>query len=106
MLVREFLFTYLPILDIRFTLLVFLEVEQTGTHTQFYDKFNIRYNISQIFNSIWNNQMYRNKLREESRSVNYLTIFKIINNENNIYLYIYINIHLYMIFAIEKWKPL
>lgn len=68
--------------------LIFLEVEQTGTHTQFYDKFNIRYNISQIFNSIWNNQMYRNKLREESRSVNYSS-FKIINNENNIYLYLY-----------------
>jgi len=45
----------------------YVEVEQTGTHTQFYDKFNIRYNISQIFNSIWNNQMYRDKLREESR---------------------------------------
>ncbi|GBC03242.1 hypothetical protein RclHR1_05020019 [Rhizophagus clarus] len=45
----------------------YVEVEQTGTHTQFYDKFNIRYNISQIFNSIWNNQMHRNKLREESR---------------------------------------
>ncbi|EXX53635.1 hypothetical protein RhiirA5_349834 [Rhizophagus irregularis] len=47
----------------------YVEVEQTGTHTQFYDKFNIRYNISQIFNSIWNNQMYRNKLREESRKM-------------------------------------
>ncbi|RIA98699.1 ubiquitin elongating factor core-domain-containing protein [Glomus cerebriforme] len=45
----------------------YVEVEQTGTHTQFYDKFNIRYNISQIFNSIWNNPIYRDKLKEESR---------------------------------------
>ncbi|CAG8448174.1 2139_t:CDS:10, partial [Ambispora gerdemannii] len=43
-----------------------VEVEQTGMHSQFYDKFNIRYNISQIFKTIWYNSAHREKLREES----------------------------------------
>ncbi|KAK6517248.1 hypothetical protein TWF281_003911 [Arthrobotrys megalospora] len=45
----------------------YIEVEQTGAHTQFYDKFNIRYNISQVVKSIWRNQTYREKLGQESR---------------------------------------
>ncbi|CAG8676292.1 43969_t:CDS:10 [Gigaspora margarita] len=45
----------------------YVEVEQTGAHTQFYDKFNIRYNISQIFKAIWGNHVHKEKLREESR---------------------------------------
>ncbi|KAK6351703.1 hypothetical protein TWF718_004852 [Orbilia javanica] len=45
----------------------YIEVEQTGAHTQFYDKFNIRYNISQVVKAIWRNQTYREKLGQESR---------------------------------------
>ncbi|KAK6339107.1 hypothetical protein TWF696_009891 [Orbilia brochopaga] len=45
----------------------YIEVEQTGAHTQFYDKFNIRYNISQVVKSIWRNPNYREKLGQESR---------------------------------------
>ncbi|KAF3924310.1 hypothetical protein ABW21_db0207704 [Orbilia brochopaga] len=45
----------------------YIEVEQTGAHTQFYDKFNIRYNASQVIKSIWRNQTYREKLGQESR---------------------------------------
>ncbi|CAG8708529.1 9385_t:CDS:10, partial [Acaulospora morrowiae] len=44
----------------------YVEVEQTGAHTQFYDKFNIRYNISQIFKAIWNNHAHKERLKEES----------------------------------------
>ncbi|KAF0531124.1 Ubiquitin conjugation factor E4 [Gigaspora margarita] len=47
----------------------YVEVEQTGAHTQFYDKFNIRYNISQIFKAIWGNHVHKEKLREESRNI-------------------------------------
>ncbi|CAG8442490.1 7451_t:CDS:10 [Scutellospora calospora] len=47
----------------------YVEVEQTGTHTQFYDKFNIRYNISQIFKSIWGNHVHKERLKEESRNL-------------------------------------
>ncbi|CAG8536201.1 5268_t:CDS:10 [Dentiscutata heterogama] len=45
----------------------YVEVEQTGAHTQFYDKFNIRYNISQIFKAMWVNHLHKEKLKEESR---------------------------------------
>ncbi|KJE97383.1 hypothetical protein, variant [Capsaspora owczarzaki ATCC 30864] len=31
----------------------FADVENTGSHTQFYDKFNIRYNIAQIVKNLW-----------------------------------------------------
>ncbi|EWC45716.1 hypothetical protein DRE_05053 [Drechslerella stenobrocha 248] len=44
----------------------YIEVEQTGANTQFYDKFNIRYNISQVIKSIWRNANYREKLEQES----------------------------------------
>ncbi|CAG8606478.1 30901_t:CDS:10, partial [Racocetra persica] len=47
----------------------YVEVEQTGVHTQFYDKFNIRYNISQIFKEIWGNHIHKEKLKEESRNI-------------------------------------
>jgi len=45
----------------------YIEIEKTGAHTQFYDKFNIRYHISQIFKVIWQNPIYREKLAQESR---------------------------------------
>lgn len=45
---------------------IYLEVEQTGASSQFYDKFNIRYNISHIMKTIWNHPAHRKKLREES----------------------------------------
>lgn len=43
------------------------EVEQTGASSQFYDKFNIRYNISHIMKTIWSHPAHRAKLREESQ---------------------------------------
>ncbi|CAG8568426.1 6693_t:CDS:10 [Paraglomus occultum] len=46
----------------------YVEVEQTGAHTQFYDKFNIRYNISQVFKCIRVHHTHRDKLKEESRN--------------------------------------
>lgn len=45
----------------------YVEVEQTGTSSQFYDKFNIRYNISHIMKTIWNHPAHRAKLRQESQ---------------------------------------
>lgn len=42
------------------------EVESTGTHTQFYDKFNIRYEIFQIIKCIWSNPIYREHLSLEA----------------------------------------
>jgi ubiquitin conjugation factor E4 B len=44
----------------------YIEVEQTGASSQFYDKFNTRYYISQIIKCIWANNIYRSKLEKES----------------------------------------
>jgi len=45
----------------------YIEVESTGTHTQFYDKFNIRYEIFQVIKVIWDNDIYKQRLQQESR---------------------------------------
>ncbi|KAL8917560.1 MAG: hypothetical protein Q9172_005785 [Xanthocarpia lactea] len=45
----------------------YIEVENTGAHTQFYDKFNIRYEIFQIIKCVWDNRVYREHLDEESK---------------------------------------
>lgn len=44
----------------------YIEAEFTGTHTQFFDKFNIRYEIFQIIKCIWSNPVYQNKLSIEA----------------------------------------
>lgn len=45
----------------------YIECESTGTHTQFYDKFNIRYEIFQVIKCIWPNPVYRDNLATEAR---------------------------------------
>jgi ubiquitin conjugation factor E4 B len=45
------------------------ECESTGAHTQFYDKFNIRYEIFQVIKCIWPNPVYRDNLATEARYV-------------------------------------
>ena len=45
----------------------YIEVENTGAQTQFYDKFNIRYEIFQIIKCIWPNTIYRERLAQESK---------------------------------------
>ncbi|KUL83869.1 hypothetical protein ZTR_06560 [Talaromyces verruculosus] len=45
----------------------YIEVEHTGTHTQFFDKFNIRYEIFQIIKCIWGNPAYRNQLSDSAK---------------------------------------
>jgi ubiquitin conjugation factor E4 B len=47
----------------------YIECESTGAHTQFYDKFNIRYEIFQVIKCIWPNHIYRDKLATEARYV-------------------------------------
>ncbi|KAK0566074.1 Ubiquitin conjugation factor E4 [Tilletia horrida] len=44
-----------------------VEAESTGSHTQFYDKFNIRYHLSQIFKVIWSNPQHKQRIHEEAR---------------------------------------
>ncbi len=44
----------------------YIEAESTGTHTQFYDKFNIRFEIFRVIKCIWTNTMYRENLAKEA----------------------------------------
>ncbi|KAI0712081.1 ubiquitin elongating factor core-domain-containing protein [Earliella scabrosa] len=44
----------------------YIEVEQTGASSQFYDKFNSRRNIAYIFKVIWNNSTHREALKSEA----------------------------------------
>ena len=46
-----------------------VEIEITGSHTQFYDKFNTRYYITQLFKLVWTNPSHREALKAESLSV-------------------------------------
>lgn len=45
----------------------YIECESTGAHTQFYDKFNIRYEIFQIIKCVWTNDFYKDQLGRQSR---------------------------------------
>lgn len=45
----------------------YIEAESTGTHTQFFDKFNIRYEIFQVIRCVWTNTVYRENLATEAR---------------------------------------
>ena len=54
----------------------YIEAEFTGTHTQFFDKFNIRYEIFQIIKCIWPNPVYQNKLLiEASKNLDFFVRF-------------------------------
>ncbi|KAF2662298.1 hypothetical protein K491DRAFT_585674 [Lophiostoma macrostomum CBS 122681] len=45
----------------------YIECESTGASSQFYDKFNIRYEIFQVVKCIWPNTIYRDNLATEAR---------------------------------------
>ncbi|OAA55820.1 ubiquitin fusion degradation protein [Niveomyces insectorum RCEF 264] len=46
----------------------YIECESTGMHTQFYDKFNIRYEIFQVIKAVWPNDLYKRQLTQQSRT--------------------------------------
>ncbi|KAG1751124.1 ubiquitin elongating factor core-domain-containing protein [Suillus lakei] len=47
----------------------YIEVEQTGASSQFYDKFNARRNIAYILKAIWDNPIHRDALNKEAQNV-------------------------------------
>ncbi len=47
----------------------YIECESTGAHTQFYDKFNIRYEIFQVIKVVWPNDVYKQQLTDQSKYV-------------------------------------
>ncbi|KAK3314615.1 ubiquitin elongating factor core-domain-containing protein [Apodospora peruviana] len=46
----------------------YIECESTGTHTAFYDKFNIRYEIFQVIKCVWTNDVYKQQLTQSSKT--------------------------------------
>lgn len=45
----------------------YIECESTGAHNQFYEKFNIRYEIFQVIKCVWVNDVYKEQLARESK---------------------------------------
>ena len=45
----------------------YIEAEFTGGHSQFFDKFNMRYEVFQIIKCIWPTQIYKEKLEQEAK---------------------------------------
>ena len=45
----------------------YVECEQSGVSSAFYDKFNIRYEIFQVIKCIWPNDVYKEQLTRESK---------------------------------------
>ena len=52
----------------RLTRVSFSDVEQTGASSEFYDKFTIRYHISIIMKSMWESQIHKIAIINESKS--------------------------------------
>jgi ubiquitin conjugation factor E4 B len=46
----------------------YIEAESTGVNTQFYDKFNIRYEIFQVVKCVWSNDVYKRQLTDSSQT--------------------------------------
>ncbi|KAK4451827.1 ubiquitin conjugation factor E4 [Podospora aff. communis PSN243] len=46
----------------------YIECESTGASTQFYDKFNIRYEIFQVIKCVWSNDIYKQQLTQASKT--------------------------------------
>ena len=46
----------------------YTDVESTGSASEFYDKFTIRYHISVIFKSMWENPVHREAMVQESKN--------------------------------------
>ncbi|KAF8510860.1 ubiquitin elongating factor core-domain-containing protein [Gautieria morchelliformis] len=47
----------------------YIEVESTGTHTQFYDKFDTRRHIAHIWKTVWTNPVHREALSSQANDL-------------------------------------
>ena len=43
-----------------------VEVESTGASSQFYDKFNIRYNVAKILELLWKHAAHKEIIKAEA----------------------------------------
>ncbi|BFG27012.1 hypothetical protein CerSpe_132860 [Prunus speciosa] len=67
---------------VRNLLKLYVDIEFTGSHTQFYDKFNIRHNIAELLEYLWQVPSHQNAWkqisREEEKGV-YLNFLKLLD---------------------------
>ncbi|CAK9162965.1 unnamed protein product [Ilex paraguariensis] len=70
---------------VRHLLKLYVDIEFTGSHTQFYDKFNIRHNIAELLEYLWQVPSHRNTWRqiakEEEKGV-YLNFLNFLINDS------------------------
>ncbi|KAK9114281.1 hypothetical protein Syun_021078 [Stephania yunnanensis] len=70
---------------VRNLLKLYVDIEFTGSHTQFYDKFNIRHNIAELLEYLWQVPSHRNAwrqiAREEEKGV-YLNFLNFLVNDS------------------------
>ncbi|CAA0820271.1 Probable ubiquitin conjugation factor E4 [Striga hermonthica] len=70
---------------VRNLLKLYVDIEFTGSHTQFYDKFNIRHNIAELLEYLWQVPSHRNVWRriakEEEKGV-YLNFLNFLINDS------------------------
>ncbi|KAL7751270.1 Ubiquitin conjugation factor E4 [Sorochytrium milnesiophthora] len=59
----------------------YVDVELTGMSSQFYDKFNIRYNISQIIKAVWTSPVHKRKIEEQSKTDLFVRFVNMLMND-------------------------
>ncbi|XP_048581218.1 ubiquitin conjugation factor E4 B isoform X2 [Nematostella vectensis] len=59
----------------------YTEVESTGSSNEFYDKFSIRYHISIIMKSLWEDPVHRMSIIKESRSDRFVRFVNMLIND-------------------------
>ncbi|SPO49352.1 related to UFD2 - ubiquitin fusion degradation protein [Moesziomyces antarcticus] len=45
-----------------------IEAENTGSNSQFYEKFNMRYHLSQIFKAVWSNAQHKQQIQRQAQA--------------------------------------
>lgn len=60
---------------------IYVEVEITGSHTQFYDKFYSRRYIALILRKVWDNQTHRAALKKQSLTESFVRFANLLMND-------------------------
>jgi len=60
---------------------IYVEVEITGSHTQFYDKFYSRRYVALILRKVWDNQTHRAALKKESLTESFIRFANLLMND-------------------------
>ncbi|KAG0144275.1 hypothetical protein CROQUDRAFT_660243 [Cronartium quercuum f. sp. fusiforme G11] len=60
---------------------IYIEVEITGSHSQFYDKFYSRRYIALILRKVWDNQTHRRALKVESSTESFVRFANLLMND-------------------------